>query len=223
MTSSSKRIFVAGHQGMVGFALVRQLTKNSSVEIITRTRAELNLVDQQSVANFFAEEPIDEAYLSAAKVGGIHANNTYPARFIYINLMMECNVIHQAWRGGVKKLLFLGSSCIYPHLATQPIEGGRVAARRLSPPTSPMRWPRLPASGCVKATIASMAPITAALCPLTSMAPGITFIRKTAMLSPPCCAVFTKPNTVVLRVLPSGVRERHCGNFSMWMTWRVPA
>ena len=128
-----KRIFVAGHKGMVGSALVRQLSKDPNNEIVTRTRAELDLSNQQGVAELFANEKIDEVYLGAAKVGGIHANNTYPAEFIYDNLMVECNVVHQAWQHGVQKLLFLGSSCIYPRLAKQPIVESELMQGSLEP------------------------------------------------------------------------------------------
>ena len=116
-----QKIYVAGHRGMVGSAIVRQLTAKGYQNIITRTHAQLDLTNQDAVANFFAQEKPDQVYLAAAKVGGIHANNTYPAEFIYQNLMMEANVIHQAFTNGVKKLLFLGSSCIYPKLADQPM------------------------------------------------------------------------------------------------------
>lgn len=116
-----KTVFVAGHRGMVGAALVRQLEKRSDVQLITRTRKELDLVNQSDVSAFFAESKIDEVYLAAAKVGGIHANNTYPAEFIYENLMIEANIINCAHAQGVQKLLFLGSSCIYPKLAQQPM------------------------------------------------------------------------------------------------------
>lgn len=116
-----KRIFVAGHRGMVGSAIVRQLSQRDNVEIITRTRNELDLLNQQAVNDFFVNECIDEVYLAAAKVGGIHANNTYPADFIYENLIMECNIIHAAHSNDVQHLLFLGSSCIYPKLAEQPM------------------------------------------------------------------------------------------------------
>lgn len=114
------RVFVAGHRGMVGTAIVRQL-EQQPIELITRTRAELDLVNQADVEAFFASERIDQVYLASAKVGGIHANNTFPAEFIYQNLMIEANVIQAAHRNGVDKLLFLGSSCIYPRDVPQPM------------------------------------------------------------------------------------------------------
>lgn len=115
------RIFVAGHKGMVGSAIVRALGRQSDVEIIARDRHQLDLTNQAQVQRFFAEERVDQVYVAAAKVGGIHANNCYPADFIYQNLMIEANVIHSAFLSGVQKLLFLGSSCIYPRLAPQPM------------------------------------------------------------------------------------------------------
>lgn len=117
------RVYVAGHQGMVGAAILRQLI-SSGIEpqqLIMRTHRELDLTEQNAVREFFWKEKPDQVYLAAAKVGGIHANNTYPAEFIYQNLMMEANVIDAAFRSGVKKLLFLGSSCIYPKFASQPM------------------------------------------------------------------------------------------------------
>lgn len=118
---TKKRVFVAGHRGMVGSAILRQLEKRTDIELITRDRSELDLTNQAAVFQFFAENKFDEVYLAAAKVGGIHANNTYPAEFIYENLIMECNIIHAANLSNVQKLLFLGSSCIYPKLAKQPM------------------------------------------------------------------------------------------------------
>ena len=115
-------IYIAGHLGMVGSAIVRNLKAKGEKNIITRTRNELDLTNQLQVHNFFKNEKISEVYLAAAKVGGIHANNTYPAEFIYENLMVEANIIHQAWQAGVQKLLFLGSSCIYPRNAEQPMD-----------------------------------------------------------------------------------------------------
>jgi len=117
-----KNIYIAGHRGMVGSAIIRQLKSAKDIKVITRTHAELDLTNQAAVQAFFAEEKIDQVYLAAAKVGGIHANNTYPAEFIYQNLMIEANIIHAAHINDVQKLLFLGSSCIYPKKATQPMQ-----------------------------------------------------------------------------------------------------
>ncbi len=119
----SSKIFVAGHRGMVGSAIVRQLQAQGhpADRIVFRTSAELDLTDQAAVFDFFASEQPDQVYLAAAKVGGIYANNTYPAEFIYKNLMIQANVIDSAFRNGVKKLLFLGSSCIYPKQVPQPM------------------------------------------------------------------------------------------------------
>jgi GDP-L-fucose synthase len=133
----SKRIYVAGHRGLVGSAIVRALRKRGHAEIISRTHAELDLTDQAQVRAFFAAEQIDEVYLAAARVGGIHANDTYPAEFIYDNLMMQSNVIHEAWRAGVGKLLFLGSSCIYPRMADQPIREEYLMTGTLEPTNEP--------------------------------------------------------------------------------------
>jgi GDP-L-fucose synthase len=134
---AKQRIFVAGHKGMVGSALVRQLENNANVELITRNRVELNLLDQAAVHDFFKQENIEQVYLAAAKVGGIHANNTYPAEFIYENLMIEANIIHSAHMSGVQKLLFLGSSCIYPKMAEQPMKEGALLTGTLEPTNEP--------------------------------------------------------------------------------------
>lgn len=135
--SSNRRIYVAGHRGMVGSAIVRRLQSLAGVEIVTATHAELDLTNQAAVQAFFAAQHIDEVYLAAAKVGGIHANNTYPAEFIYQNLMMEANVIHAAHMAGVQKLLFLGSSCIYPKHAEQPMTEAALLTGVLEPTNEP--------------------------------------------------------------------------------------
>lgn len=135
--SKESRIYVAGHRGMVGSAIIRALERHGQTNIVTRTHAELDLIDQAAVRDFFKLERLDQVYLAAAKVGGIHANNTYPAEFIYENLMVEANVIHEAWRAGIKKLLFLGSSCIYPKLAPQPMREDALLTGPLEPTNEP--------------------------------------------------------------------------------------
>jgi GDP-L-fucose synthase len=133
---SNLRIYVAGHKGMVGSSLIRIL-KKEKVHLITKDRKDLDLTNQAAVQNFFKAERIDQVYLAAAKVGGIYANNTYPAEFIYENLIIETNIIHAAFLGGVKKILFLGSSCIYPRLAEQPISENSLLASSLEPTNEP--------------------------------------------------------------------------------------
>ena len=132
-----KNVYVAGHRGMVGAAIVRHLKLSDNIIIITRDRSQLDLTNQSEVANFFSENQIDEVYLAAAKVGGIHANNTYPAEFIYENLMIEANIIHQAFLTGIKKLLFLGSSCIYPKFASQPMVESSLLSGQLESTNEP--------------------------------------------------------------------------------------
>ena len=135
------KIYLAGHRGMVGSAILSQLEKlksaDENLQIITRTHNELDLTQQSLVMDFFCKEQPDVVILAAAKVGGIYANNTYPAEFIYENMMVECNVIHQAWSFGVKKLLFLGSSCIYPSLAAQPMREDSLLTGRLESTNEP--------------------------------------------------------------------------------------
>jgi GDP-L-fucose synthase len=133
----SKRIYVAGHRGMVGSAIVRALSRRGDAEIVTRTRAEVDLKDQAAVGAFFASEKIDEVYLAAAKAGGIQANNTYPAEFLYENLMIEGNVVQAAHAAGVQRLLFLGSSCIYPKMAPQPMAEEALLTGTLEPTNEP--------------------------------------------------------------------------------------
>ncbi|EHY1013762.1 TPA: GDP-L-fucose synthase [Vibrio vulnificus] len=134
---SSKTVFVAGHTGMVGSAIVRKLKQSNDIKVITKSRAELNLLDQQAVRTFFEENQIDQVYLAAAKVGGIVANNTYPAEFIYENLTIQSNIIHSAHLSGVNDLLFLGSSCIYPKFAEQPMTETALLTGVLEPTNEP--------------------------------------------------------------------------------------
>ncbi len=131
------RIYVAGHRGLVGSAIVRQLEARGFANLVTRTRQELDLTNQAAVQHFFAEQRPDYVILAAAKVGGIHANDTYPAEFIYENMMIEVNVIDAAYRNGVKRLLFLGSTCIYPKSVTQPMREDALLTGVLEPTNEP--------------------------------------------------------------------------------------
>lgn len=137
MNLPSEKIFVAGHRGMVGSAIVRILKEKGCEHVITRAHEQLDLLDQKAVSDFFQSTQIDRVVLAAAKVGGIHANNTYPAEFIYNNLMIQNNVIHQAYLTGVKELLFLGSSCIYPKYARQPMQEESLLTDLLEPTNEP--------------------------------------------------------------------------------------
>ena len=132
-----QKIYVAGHKGMVGSAIMRELDRKGYTNLVYRTRDQLDLTNQAAVKHFFDTEKPDQVYLAAAKVGGIYANNTFPAEFIYDNLMMQNNVIHQAFINGVKKLLFLGSSCIYPRLASQPMTEDALLTGKLEPTNEP--------------------------------------------------------------------------------------
>lgn len=135
--SQTSKIYVAGHQGMVGSAIVRTLRKLGKNNLVTRTHAELDLTNQAAVRSLFETEKPDQVYLAAAKVGGIYANNTYPADFIYDNLMIETNIINAAFRSGVTRLLFLGSSCIYPKHAPQPMTEEALLTGPLEPTNEP--------------------------------------------------------------------------------------
>ena len=133
----TKKIFVAGHRGMVGSAIVRRLHDAGYTNVVTQNRAILDLTDQSSVNKFFENHAFDQVYLAAARVGGIHANNSYPAQFIYENLVVQSNVIHAAHMNGVQDLLFLGSSCIYPRLAAQPMTEELLLTGLLEPTNEP--------------------------------------------------------------------------------------
>ena len=142
------KIYVAGHRGLVGSAILRQLKKEGFTNVITRTHQELDLIRQADVEKFFAAEKPDYVFLAAARVGGIHANSTYKADFIYQNTQVQNNVIHQSYVEGVKKLLFLGSSCIYPKHCPQPMKEAYLLTGEWKKRTVPMRLPRYKKLSC---------------------------------------------------------------------------
>ncbi|HAY44680.1 MAG TPA: GDP-fucose synthetase [Gammaproteobacteria bacterium] len=137
MSTKQPKIYIAGHAGMVGSAIHRELVRQGQTNVVTRTRSELDLCNQQAVAEFFEQEKPEHVYLAAAKVGGIHANNTYPADFISQNLQIQSNIIHSAYLAEATKLLFLGSSCIYPQLAEQPMRESALLTGALEPTNEP--------------------------------------------------------------------------------------
>ncbi len=161
---AGKRVYVAGHRGMVGSAIVRRLA-SEGCEILTAGRSLLNLTRQSEVEAWMEEQRPDAVFLAAARVGGILANDRYPADFLYDNLIMEANIIHAARRSGVEKLLFLGSSCIYPKHADQPIVEEALLTGSLERPMNGMRLPKLPASSSARPIAASMVAILSRRCP----------------------------------------------------------
>ncbi|WPL15268.1 GDP-L-fucose synthase [Thiorhodovibrio winogradskyi] len=182
-------LFLAGHRGMVGRAIARQLQAERPAhhqpELLTASRAELDLLNQQAVNAFFQQHKIDQVIIAAAKVGGIQANNSLPAEFIYQNLMIEANLIHAAHQADIQQLLFLGSSCIYPRDAPQPMAEDALLTGPLEPTNEPYAIaPNVnspPASSCARVTTANTGATTAASCRPTSTAPATTFTPSTAM------------------------------------------
>ena len=165
--NENSRIYVAGHRGLVGSAIWRELQRQGFGNLIGRTRQELDLLDAGAVKKFFAETKPEFVFIAAAKVGGIYANDTQPAAFLFENLQIQNHLIHTAREAGVKKLLFLGSSCIYPKLAPQPLKEEYLLSGPWNRPTSGMPSPKSPASNCARRIAGSMAAISSAPCPPT--------------------------------------------------------
>lgn len=217
------RFFVAGHQGMVGSAICRQLQAQGYHNLITRTRSELDLLDQQAVRDFMQQEKPEYVILAAAKVGGIHANNEYPADFIYENLMIEANVIHQAYRAGCTRLLFLGSSCIYPRLAEQPMTESSLLTGTLEPTNEPYAVAKIAGIKLCESYNRQYGTDYRSVMPTNLYGPHDNFHAKNSHVIPLCYAAFTKPNWQVLKKWKCGERAGPCGSFYTSRTWRRPA
>jgi len=174
--AQASSIFVAGHRGLVGSAIVRRLETLGCHNVLVRTHSELDLREQQAINHFFREYRPEFVFLAAAKVGGILANLTRPAEFLRDNLAIQTNFIHAAWTHGAKKLLFLGSSCIYPRLAPQPLKEEHLLTGPLEAPTKLMKSPRLPDSSSQRRTAPSMDSQPSASCRRTCTARETTSI-----------------------------------------------
>ena len=218
--SHPEKIYVAGHRGMVGSAVLRQLRTRTQAEIITRTHAELDLVDQRSVRDFFCAERPDQVYLAAAKVGGIHANNTYPAEFIYENLMIEANIIEAAFRSGVRKLLFLGSSCIYPKLAKQPMREDVLLTGPLEPTNEPYAIAKIAGIKLCESYNRQYGVDYRSVMPTNLYGPGDNYHPENSHVIPALIRRFHEAKLSMRRPSRSGARVRRGASSSMSTTWR---
>jgi len=213
----NSKIFVAGHRGLAGSAILRRLDREGCSQIVTRTHVELDLVDQKAVMSFFAEERPDYVFLAAAKVGGIVANSTHPAEFIQQNLAIQTNVIQAAYEVGVKRLLFLGSSCIYPRDCPQPIREDYMLTGPLEPTNRAyavakiagieMCWAFNRQYGCLP----------------TCMVPTTATIYKLPMFYRHCCERCTRQSWRMSRKCRYGVQVLLDGSSSIPTTWQMPA
>ena len=236
------RIYVAGHRGLVGSAIVRKLRDEGYDNLVLRTSSELDLRDQRAVASFFADERPEYVFLAAAKVGGIVANNSYPADFIYDNLMIQTNVIHQAHLHGVKRLLFLGSSCIYPKLAPQPIREECLLTGPLEPTNEPYAVAKIAGLIMCRSYNRQYGTRFLAAMPTNLYGPNDNFNLETSHVLPALIRKFhearlrqvkseelgVKSESSPLTPHPtakrssSGEPAHHSGSSSMWTTWPMP-
>jgi GDP-L-fucose synthase len=227
--SSTQRIYVAGHRGMVGSAIVRQLLQSgiSPERLVLKTHQELDLTNQAAVQAFFASEKPTQVYLAAAKVGGIHANNTYPADFIYQNLMVQANVIEAAFQNGVKKLLFLGSSCIYPKLAPQPMTESALLTGPLEPTNEPYAIAKIAGIKLCESYNrqygASHGVDYRSVMPTNLYGPGDNYHPQNSHVIPALIRRFHEAKVNNAPPSPSGVAAHPNVSFCMWTTWQRPA
>lgn len=213
-----ERIYVAGHQGMVGSAIVRLLEQRGIAPIVS-PRAQLNLLDQAAVRSFFQREKPDAVILAAAKVGGIQANASLPAEFIYENLMIECNVIGQAFRAGVERLLFLGSSCIYPRDAAQPMRENALLTGPLEETNEPYALAKIAGIKLCESFNRQYGTDYRSVMPTNLYGPGIISTPRTRMSCQLCCGASTRPVLEERMKLLSGERGVHGGSSFLSMIW----
>lgn len=202
MLSPRMRIFVAGHRGLVGSAIVSRLRAGGFDRLVTRSHAELDLTDQQAVREFFRREPIDYVVLAAARVGGIHANSTFPAEFIAQNLQVQTNVIHEAWRAGIDRLLFLGSSCIYPRMAPQPMREEHLLSGPLEPTNEPYAIAKIAGIAMCEAYNRQYGTRYRAVMPTNLYGPGDSFHLENS------------------HVIPAMLRKYHLGKLALAGDWQ---
>ena len=223
------KIFVAGHRGMVGSAIVRTLLAHGvpASAILTRTHAELDLCNQAAVNAFFVQERPTQVYLAAAKVGGIYANNTYPAEFIYQNLMMQANVLHAAFTHGVRKLLFLGSSCIYPRMAQQPMNESALLTGTLEPTNEPYAIAKIAGIKLCESYNrqygASHGVDYRSVMPTNLYGPGDNYHPDNSHVIPALIRRFHEAKVSGAPKSRSGAQEAPGANFCTWTTWQLPA
>lgn len=223
MIEKNEKILIAGPKGLVGSALIRQLKEQGCTNLLTPTRKELDLLDTQAVAGYFKQHQPDYVFLAAAKVGGILANNTYPAEFIYQNLMIQNNILHQAYLTKVKKLLFLGSSCIYPKLCPQPMKEEFLMTGPLEPTNSPYATAKIAGIEMCWAYNRQYGTKFIPVMPTNLYGPNDNFDLETSHVLP---ALIRKFHEAGLRDDPSviiweaGLQRE---NFSTWMIWQMPA
>jgi len=223
MNELNKRIFVAGHRGMVGSAIVRCLEARGYTRIITRSRDELDLTEQAQVRAFFAEERPEEVYVAAAKVGGIHANNSYPAEFIYSNLMVEANLVHESWRSGVARLLFLGSSCIYPRLAQQPMSEDALLTGKLEPTNEPYAVAKIAGIKLCESYNRQYGCDFRSVMPTNLYGPGDNYHPENSHVLPAMIRRFHEAKANDAPTVVIWGPARRSGSSSTSTTWRAPA
>ena len=221
---NSEKIYVAGHRGMVGSAIVRTLQAQglAPAQIVTRTHAELDLCNQAAVNAFFAAEQPTQVYLAAARVGGIHANNTYPADFIYDNLMMQANIIQAAHAHGVQKLLFLGSSCIYPRMAQQPMTEAALLTGTLEPTNEPYAIAKIAGIKLCESYNRQHGRDYRSVMPTNLYGPGDNYHPENSHVIPALIRRFHEAKVALPR-WPSGAPAPPSASFCMWTTWPPPA